>query len=149
MNYLDASALVKRYVSEPGRHWVEHQLRSVEAHYTSAISYAEVHAALARRYWQGDLKHIAFRRARTQFERDWLQLQEIAVDNDTMGPVRVLVQRVRLRGMDAIHLAAAVWLTRRFGHAPRFISSDPRLIQAARQFGFAATDPVEAEGKAP
>jgi len=147
VNYLDATALVMRYVPGPGGVWVEEQLRAPEPQYTSAISYAEVHAALARRFREGDLKRAAYRSARNEFERDWLAVQEVAVDQSTMSSVPLVVEQARLRGMDAIHLSAAVWLSRQFGRAPRFISSDLRLIDAARLFGFLVANPIEAENK--
>lgn len=148
MNYLDATALVMRYVPGPGHNWVEGQLRKAEFQYSSAVSYAEVHAALARRFRDGDLRRNDYAAARNEFERDWLAIQEVAVDQSTMSSVAILVQQARLRGMDAIHLSAAVWLSRQMGQVPRFISSDLRLLGAARQFGFSVTNPVEAEDKA-
>jgi predicted nucleic acid-binding protein len=46
--YLDASALGKRYVAEPGTAEVEAQVRRAEASATALISRAEGAAALAR-----------------------------------------------------------------------------------------------------
>ena len=108
MLYLDASALVKRYVEEKGREQLEGRLQSAQEIYTSTITYAEVHAALARKYREGELTKAEFNRAGNDFEKDWLELQEVSVNAETLSPVRVLVGVVRLRGMDAIHLAAAV-----------------------------------------
>jgi len=145
--YLDATALVKRYVPEPGRHWLERRLRSERLLHSSAISYAETHAALARRFREGDLKRRDFTEARNRFEVDWLELQEIAVDNETLAPVAQIVERVPLRGMDAIHLAAALWLQRKFGSNTLLVASDTRLLQAAQQFGFVVLDPAAEEGR--
>lgn len=148
MLYLDATALVKRYVPERGRRWLEQRLREERSVYSSAISYAETHAALARRFREGDLRQQDFQQARNRFEVDWLEVQEIAVDHDTLGPVAALVERIPLRGMDAIHLAAAVWLQRTLAAQPSFITSDRQLLRAAKQFGFSVFDPAAEEGGA-
>ncbi len=144
MLYLDASALIKRYVKEKGREQLESRLRSAQEIYTSTITYAEVHAALARKYREGELTKVEFNRAGNDFEKDWLELQEVSVNAETLSPVRVLVGVVRLRGMDAIHLAAAVWLERKFGEKPDIATSDRRLFPAAQTFGFVVWDPAGA-----
>jgi predicted nucleic acid-binding protein len=145
--YLDATALVKRYVPETGRQWLDARLRSERALYTSSISYAETHAALARRFREGDLKRKDFLEARNRFEVDWLQLQEIAVDNETLAPIARIVESVPLRGMDAIHLAAAIWLHRKFQRETLVVASDSRLLKGAQQFGFTVLDPASEESK--
>ena len=145
MLYLDSSALVKRYVREPGRNSLVQRLKTGGHLYSSAISYAEIHAALARKHREGELSRVEFLRARNDFEVDWLEMQEVSVNHETLGPIVQLVEHVPLRGMDAIHLAAAIWLQRKFKEAPQIVSSDPRLLKAARRFRFDVYDPVGAE----
>lgn len=145
MLYLDPSAWVKRYVREPGRQSLEQRLREGERLYSSAISYAEVHAALTRKYRSAELSRVELLQAGNDFEKDWLAVEEVAVDRETLRPVRQLLERVSLRGMDVIHLAAARWLQQRFNQAPQIIASDPRLLKAAQQFGFEVYDPARAE----
>ncbi|MFQ5817600.1 MAG: type II toxin-antitoxin system VapC family toxin [Terriglobia bacterium] len=142
MLYLDASALAKRYIREAGHTSLEQRLQEDELVYSSAICYAEVHAALARKLREGGWNRTEFLQARNRFEVDWLLVREIAVDGETLAPVSQLVEHVPLRGMDAIHLAAAVWLQRKTGHRAEFITTDARLAAAARQFGFLVWNPA-------
>lgn len=144
MLYVEPSALVKRYVREPGRELLEKRLRAAEHLYSSAVSFAEVHAALARKQGEGDLTTEEFRRARNDFEVDWLSVEEVAVNAETLRVVPELVRHVPLRGMDAIHLAAAVWVARTFNRRPEFVTSDSGLGRAAQEFGFTVYDPARA-----
>lgn len=142
MLYLDSSAFVKRYVREPGRESLEERLGKAESLYSSAICYAEVHAVFARKLRERGWTQDEFAQARNKFEMDWLVVREITVNSETLAPVRELVEHVPLRGMEAIHLAAALWLRRKVHRAPEFLSSDTRLLAAAQQFGFPAWSPV-------
>jgi uncharacterized protein with PIN domain len=49
MNYFDTSALVKRFIEEPGSGRVETLIASQPQIATSKIAYAELHAALSRK----------------------------------------------------------------------------------------------------
>lgn len=142
MLYVDSSALAKRYEREPGGALLEKRFAQDELIYSSAIGYAEVHAALARKLWEQEWTRVEFLQARNRFEVDWLFVREIAVDADTLAPVSQLVEHLRLRGMDAIHLAAAVWLQRKTGRAAEFVTTDMRLLAAAQTFGFPAWNPA-------
>jgi predicted nucleic acid-binding protein len=142
--YLDSSALAKRYAREPGQALLEARLEEDELVYSSAVSYAEVHAALARKLWEKEWTRAEFEQARNRFEVDWLLVREVAVNAETLAPVGQLVERVRLRGMDAIHLAAAVWLERKTGKAAEFVTADLRLLSAAQQFGLPVWNPTTA-----
>ena len=139
---------MKRYVQEAGRAWLEQRIGGHVDCYSSAISYAEVHATFARKQREGHLSQIEFLRIRNGFERDWLEVREVAIDQEVLSPIPELVRHTDLRGMDAIHLAAIIWLHRKFDQELQVFTSDRRLLIAARQYGFSATDPVEAEDKA-
>ena len=142
MIYLDSSALVKRYVRERGGAALEKRLAGGFRLFTSAITYAEVHAALARKYSGTGKEQDQLRRVRKNFERDWLEIEEVEVTPETLSPVPAIVEAAPLRGMDAIHLAAAVWLDRKLGEKAEFVVSDGKLLKAARQFGFDVWDPA-------
>jgi len=143
--YVDSSALVKRYVQEKGRRSLEQRLGSSDRLFSSAITFAEVHATLAAKRRGGGMDEQELLRVQNDFERDWLQFEEIAVRQETLSVVRDLVIRVPLRGMDAIHLAAALWLARRPALKPELISTDDRLLSAAEKFGLPVFNPEQAE----
>ena len=77
--YLDASALVKRYVSELGTKEVLTLTAAAEAVATSLVSRAEVAAALARAVRLGVLDQDGGRRAQRRFSRDWPDIARVPV----------------------------------------------------------------------
>lgn len=111
MLYLDASSLVKRYYQEAGSDAVNARFALGERIFTSVLSYAEVQAALGRKYHQRTLSRTGFKRARNRFLQDFvLDFSVLEMDTNTMAAVPALVERNAIRGADAVHLSAALWL---------------------------------------
>lgn len=146
MLYLDSSALLKRYVLEPGRAALEERLRDSPLLFTSFITYAEVHAALAAKFRNTHRLRGAWRQLREHFETNWTQMKVVAVTEETLMSVPALVARWPLRGTDAVHLSAALWVGQQLGRLPDFVVSDRRLSHVARAIGFSVFNPEEAEG---
>lgn len=71
MLYLDSSLLVKRYLRERGWESVNARFGTNERIFTSALSYAEVQAALGRKLQQRDVDKKGHKRARDKFLQDW------------------------------------------------------------------------------
>ena len=64
--FVDTSALVKRYVNEPGSLWLRHELTQHQL-LIAQITSVEMMAALGRRYRQGSLSQFALSQARRRF----------------------------------------------------------------------------------
>jgi predicted nucleic acid-binding protein len=141
MTYADSSVIVKRYYEEPGTQQVRERWGRTDRVFTSTVSYAEVHAALARKRRDGGISPVGFRAASEAFEGEWPSYDHVLVDASTLTDVRRLVRRHPLRGFDAIHLAAAVWLKREVGSQIEFWVSDERLEAAARKERLAVVNP--------
>jgi hypothetical protein len=77
--YLDASALVKRYVQEPGSDWLREGLASgsVPTLFTSRLTIVEVISAFARRIREGSLTQHEFVAARDAFRSDCMDEYQI------------------------------------------------------------------------
>ena len=119
--YLDASALVKRYVEEPesvavveamdGADWV-----------MSRIGYAETARAI----------HVRERsRMLEQFRRDWGFFEVVEVDEELCAHAAALCRSDDLGTLDAIHLASALAVETDIVVA----TFDRRLHTAARRAG--------------
>jgi uncharacterized protein len=130
--YADSSVVVKRYYLEPGSRKVRESWAKFDRVFTSRVTYAEVHAALARKRRDGDISAVQFRSAASSFESEWSAFDQILVDHATSIHIRRLVVQHSLRGFDAIHLSAALWLVEQIGHL-EFWASDDRLAGAARK----------------
>ena len=141
MIYADSSVIVKRYYEEPGTQRVRELWGRTNRVFISKVSYAEVHAALARKRRDGGVSRAGFRAASEAFEGEWPSYDHVLIDASTLTYVRRLVQRHPLRGFDAIHLAAAIWLKKEVGSQIEFWVSDERLEAAARKERLAVVNP--------
>jgi predicted nucleic acid-binding protein len=144
--FLDSSSLVKRYAVEPASARVRGLVDPAAGHdlLLARITGVEVASALARHVPPlppGDLVRVMpiFRlEFRTFF-------QVIPVDQALVNRAMTLAGLHRLRGYDAVQLAALVQLRRRFNRAgrpaPVLVSADAALNAAAVAESFAVEDP--------
>jgi len=149
--YFDSSALIKNYVQEKGTEEVRTNLQDEEEAsrpvFTSVLTFAEIHAALARRAKDRSLSSNEFIRARTNFDSDWVTgVSAVDLGPGVLSVVRNTVDRFALRGADMVHLASAIWLrdtavTTRSGNQLVFLSSDKSLVKAAAGCGLETFNP--------
>ena len=145
MIYADSSVIVKRYYDEKGSQLVRDRWTAPGRVFTSRVAYAEVHAALARKRRDGGISASQLRSAASAFETEWLAYDQVWVDDATLAEVRRLVRRHALRGFDAIHLSAALWLQSQLGAKLEFWVSDERLEAAALRERLTVVNPEVAE----
>lgn len=124
--FFDSSALVKRYLTELGSVWVTSLLDPLLEHtiIVATVTQVESAAALAARHRTGTI---------TQAERDDLvdllalhfdtAYQQIAIAEPVLSRAIELTQRHRLRGYDAVQLAAALVV-----HAEYLVAGLPGLV---------------------
>lgn len=133
--YLDSSALVKRYVVEPGADQVRQAVAQAQVSGAVIIAYAEVAAALAKAVRMGVLVEDEARDCVRQLMRDWVHLARLRVTEATVARAGHLVWDHPLRGYDAVHLAAALLWQEALGEAVTMCTFDLKLAQAAAQAG--------------
>jgi predicted nucleic acid-binding protein len=153
MLYLDASALMKRYVTEKGSGALNARFERGEDIFTSLLSFGEIHTAIARAHRMKKLTTEELTRVREEFLNDWLfGLSAIEVNVNTMSALPGLVESYPLRAADAVHLSAAFWLRdtlRLRGHRPlpkdemEFGVADKRLAEAAAKCGLSVFNPEQ------
>lgn len=146
--YVDSSALVKRYVNETGSSWVQTLCDPAVGHVLALahIGLVEVAAALGVKERQGLLPakiRDALLRDLQQDGRNqyWL----IDVDHAIVTQAIALTRRQKLRGYDAVHLAAALFLqttlTTQGLLPPILVSADTELLLAAEAEGIVVENP--------
>jgi len=146
--YLDASALVKRYVDEVGSDWLRATIAPAQLSlfFTSRMTIVEVISAFARRAREGSLSSEEFAIARDAFQSDCLNEYQIMPPSMTVIDLAcALLEQHPLRAYDATHLATALgaqqFLTAQ-GYPPlTFLSADDRLNHAATAEGLAVDNP--------
>ncbi|NOZ27568.1 MAG: type II toxin-antitoxin system VapC family toxin [Chloroflexi bacterium] len=105
--YLDASALVKRYVAEPGSPEVSEVISTIAVAGTALITRAEGGAALAKGVRLGALSREEAMAALHTFWGEWSDLVRIQITEAVAARAEMLAWEHSLRGYNAIHLAAA------------------------------------------
>ncbi|HVC06588.1 MAG TPA: type II toxin-antitoxin system VapC family toxin [Solirubrobacterales bacterium] len=101
MLYLDASALVKRYVEEESSESVLRAMDRASAWSMCRIGYVETVRAVAV---------AGGRKAVKRFEEDWSSFDVIEVDTALAEHAAQLALSAELHSLDALHLAAALVL---------------------------------------
>lgn len=108
--YLDASALVKRYLSEPGTPETNQAVAEAEAIATTIVSRPEVAAALAKAVRVGAADRAETRSLLKAFRSDWSDMFRLNVNSTLAARAERLAWKENLRGYDAVQLAfALVW----------------------------------------
>lgn len=136
--YLDSSAMVKLYVDEEASDTVRELVEGAVVVGTCSVAYAEVRAALARGLREGALDEAGYRRAVASLQADWSSFLSLVPIDSLLFLAGDLAEEYRLRGFDAIHLAAAVVLQRKVKEAVMFACWDGRLWEAALAYGLSA-----------
>ncbi len=132
MNYLDTSALIKRFVDEKGSSLAQSLVQQSGPIATATIAYAEVFSGLTRKLREKHLSKTLYGLACRQFDSEWPAYVRVALYEEILVLARDLIQRHPLRGFDAVHLASAVSLRNALGERITFVAADRRLLKAAQ-----------------
>ncbi len=125
--YLDASALVKRYVAESGSAAVEALIGDAQAVGTAVLSRAEVAAALGKAVLMGLVGREAGLKAFASFNTDWEHLIRLQFGEPLAARAATLAWEHALRGDDAVHLATALAWREALGEAVTVATYDREL----------------------
>jgi len=135
--YLDTSALVKLYAEEEGSGLVRQGVRDSDLIATSLMAYAEARSALARKSRSREISRAALTKCKREFDRDWLRLHRLPVDETLVRKAGELAEEHALRALDALHLASADSLQTALRDAVTFACFDEALNGAAEARGLA------------
>lgn len=133
--YLDTSALIKLYVTEPGSDETEALRVLADQLATVMISYAEAAATFARRIREQPAMADSLSLARGEFVADWPRYMGIPIDQRLLNEAARLADAFALRGYDSVQLAAARILQLQGVAEIVFASFDERLANAASLIG--------------
>ncbi len=133
--YLDASALVKRYVAEVGSAEVEALIGEAQATGTAVLSRAEVAAALAKAARVGLVTRESAQKALESFNADWEHLIRLQFGEPLAARAATLAWEHGLRGYDAVHLATALVWRETLGETVTVATYDRELWRGAQASG--------------
>ena len=135
--YLDASALVKRYIQEKESEQVNSWIEAADLIVTGLICRVEVAAAIAR---AGGMKLISAEEttaALQLFREEWESFQRLPISEHTVRRANTLAVEHNLRGCDATHLACALIWQEALGIPVTLASFNKQLIEAAMNLNMA------------
>ncbi len=133
--YLDASALVKRYVAEAGTPEVAALVRDSEALGTTVISRAEVAAALGKAARTKLLAQERAAAALSAFADDWNDLIRLQLGEAIVARAAALAWDRGMRGYDAVHLASALFWYESLNEPIALATYDRELWRGAKASG--------------
>jgi predicted nucleic acid-binding protein len=136
--YLDASALVKRYVVEHGSRETIAFTAGSEMIATSIVTRAEVAAALAKAARTSLVTQDRARSAQRFFARDWPDLVRVPVTQALVERAEALAWHHGLRGYDAVQLASALTWQESVGTEIVLATFGQQLWEAAPEAGVKA-----------
>ncbi|MFI5340179.1 MAG: type II toxin-antitoxin system VapC family toxin [Candidatus Methylomirabilales bacterium] len=128
--YFDTSALVKRYIREPGSQRLRALLRRYRV-ISSAVMPVEAVSAFRRRHASGDLTARDFQAIIAQLEKDRAHWDLVEVTSEVLSRAEDLVRRTSLRTLDAIHVASVLTIEQAAGLRFAFVTADAVQRDAA------------------
>ncbi len=138
--YLETSALLKVYHDEKGSDNLAAYLRRRDTDFAlivSDLSFVEFHSAIMRKARLSEISFVAAREILDRFKREIERYSVLSVDDTVLSTAIVLLEtlgtKIHLRSLDAIQLASAL-IVRRSEIVESFVTSDTRLVDAARHF---------------
>jgi uncharacterized protein len=133
--YFDASALVKRYVTEQRSAETINISTKAAIVATSLVSRAEVAAAFAKAVRIGVLSDDDARQAQRTFAGEWVDFARLPVTEALVARAETLAWNHALRGYDAVQLASAISWQESVGTDVLMATFDVHLWKAARREG--------------
>ena len=131
--YFDTSALVKRYVTEPGSNSVRLLLRTHRV-VSSVLVRLESVSAVRRRHTEGQLTNAQQQRLLRRIEADDASWELVPIGDEVVEGARRLLLAHQLRTLDAIHLASASIVAAEGVQMP-FVTADHRQADVGRLAG--------------
>ena len=145
VHFLDSSAVVKYYVTEPGSIWIRQLVDGDDLLFLAQITIPEVAAALGILERRRLISRRQRRNLWERFVRDCTKRYRFApVAYDVLYSAALLCESHPLKAYDAVQLAVSLALHRTLApHAValRFLSGDDTLLAAARAEGLAVDNP--------
>jgi predicted nucleic acid-binding protein len=141
--FLDTSAVVKRYIQEPGTAWLQviTSPDSGHAFFVARITLVETISAMTRRERGGSFSPMDAAKAWADLQHDFAwQYSIVEIKAGLLDRAAILARIHALRGYDAVQLAAALEI---HSLVPNLIllSADRELNTVANREGLRVIDP--------
>ncbi len=137
ITYVDTSTLIKLIIEEEGSARAELIWQSADSVASVSLVVVEARAALAAAARRSRLSNAQLRVAQVELAAFVDDFHLVEVTTELIESAAELAESESLRGYDAVHLAAAL-----FVDAAVFASADRALCEAAARRGMHVADPL-------
>jgi predicted nucleic acid-binding protein len=146
MIYADPSAFVKLWLEEEHSSSIRELLQGSDtAIVCSTLGRVEMFSALKRAYLGRRLTGSQFAKILRELRGVWQRVAVVKMTEDLVQEACDQALRFGLRGYDAVHLAAILYVMRQ-GVSPLLLSFDDELCRAARKSGILLVEVVVVKG---
>lgn len=140
ITYVDTSTLLKLLIEEQGSVRAAVIWDSAAVVAAARVVHVEARAALAAAARGRRLSPVQLRRTKTELVGLWQQFTIVEITEGLVDLAGDLAEQERLRGYDAIHLAAALQIG-----ADLLTSADSDLCAAATRRGLHVANPIDGD----
>ncbi len=130
--YFDTSVFLKLYVREKGSEEARKIARKSFI-LSSAILPAEAFSALTRKRLSGEIEEGTFNTLLNRIKKDLQYIEFVRLVDEVLQKVEDIVLNSPYRTLDAIHIASALIFEETSGINLKFVTSDKRQYEIARQ----------------
>lgn len=126
--FLDTSALIKKYVAEPGSDQLEDHLEKIAEIVVAPLYWIELNSALERRLHEKTLAHQQVTAIRQEAGKDLNYFSRIVWNEPLEQKAVEMIRKYYFKALDSIQLASGI-----LSKADLFLTSDQSLYKAADQ----------------
>jgi predicted nucleic acid-binding protein len=124
--FADTSALVKRYIEEPGSDAVDEILSRSDILIVSSVTRIELNSALSRRLKDRSLDEKSYKSALGEFNNDFEFIEVVKFDFQSEKTAIENIRKHNMKTLDAIQLSSV-----KLSKADMFITADKKLYDVA------------------
>lgn len=138
--YFDTSALLKRYIKEPGSEVIDDTIDKAHEILVSAFTHIEAISALRRLLSEGKICKDDYNNIKSELNKDFKDFTILPILQETLNKAYQIVDAEDLRTLDAIQLATVIIASE---NIDILVAADQRLLSAANNNNIVTIDPLK------
>ncbi len=136
--FIDTSALIKKYIDEPGSGHIDKIMNEAEQIFISAITEVETFSTFKRLLIENVIDGNDYKILKNEFETDYQYYTHVNFDVSISNNAKLLIEKYQLKSLDSIQLGTAILLKDEIDF---FVVCDDKLIKSGRKEGLKIINP--------
>jgi len=138
--FFDTSALVKRYIKEPGSEVIDNTIDKANDILVSALTHIETISAFRRLLAEGKICEVDYEKLKSELNKDFEDFSILPVSQKILNKAYQIVDAEDLRTLDAIQLATAILYSNKID---QLVAADQRLLTVAENNNIDTINPLK------